>query len=73
MYFAIVNFPFLFSNTPLPPAYGVYISHLIRYTRTWFAYENFSMRGQPLTKKIMLQGYNESCLKSSFHEFYGWY
>jgi hypothetical protein len=31
--FAIVNFPFLCSNIPLSPAYGVYISQLIRYTR----------------------------------------
>jgi hypothetical protein len=28
--FAIVNFPFLCSNIPLSPAYGVYISQLIR-------------------------------------------
>jgi hypothetical protein len=29
-YFAIVNFPFLCSNIPLSPAYGVYISQMIR-------------------------------------------
>jgi hypothetical protein len=28
-HFAIVNFPFLCSNIPLSPAYGVYISQLI--------------------------------------------
>jgi hypothetical protein len=33
--FAIVNFPFLCSNIPLSPAYGVYISQLIRYARAW--------------------------------------
>ena len=31
--FAIVNFPFLCSNVPLSPAYGVYVSQLIRYAR----------------------------------------
>ena len=29
--FHIVNFPFLFSNIPSGPSYGVYISQLIRY------------------------------------------
>jgi hypothetical protein len=31
--FAIVNFPFLCSNIPLSPTYGVYFSQLIRYAR----------------------------------------
>ena len=71
--FAIVNFPFLCSNIPLSPAYGVYISQLIRYARACYAYENFLKRGQLLTNKLMLQGYNESRLKSSFRKFYGCY
>jgi hypothetical protein len=71
--FAIVNFPFLCSNIPLSPAYGVYISQLIRYARACFAYEDFSKRGRLLTNKLMLQGYNESRLKSSFRKFYGRY
>jgi hypothetical protein len=28
--FAIVNFPFLCSNIPLSPDYGVYVSHVIQ-------------------------------------------
>ena len=72
-YFAIVNFPFLCSNIPLSPAYGVYISQLIRYARACFAYEDFSKRYKLLTNKLMLQGYNESRLKSSFRKFYGRY
>ena len=71
--FAIVNFPFLCSNIPLSPTYGVYISQLIRYARACFAYEDFSKRGRLLTNKLMLQGYNESRLKSSFRKFYGRY
>ena len=31
--FHIVNFPFLSSNIPSSPSYGVYISQLIRYAR----------------------------------------
>jgi len=33
--FPIVNFPFLCSNIPVAPAYGVCISQLIRYSRAW--------------------------------------
>jgi hypothetical protein len=62
--FSIVNFPFICSNIPLSSAYGVYISQLIRYARACFAYDDFSKRVQLLTKKLMLQGYNESRLKS---------
>jgi hypothetical protein len=32
--FPIVKFPFICSNIPAVPAYGVYISQLIRYSRT---------------------------------------
>ena len=67
----IVNFPFLCSNIPLSPAYGVYISQLIRYARACLPYEDFSKRGKLITNR-MLQGYNESRLKS-FREFYGRY
>jgi hypothetical protein len=71
--FAIVNFPILCSNVPLSSAYGVYVFQLIRYARACFAYEDFSKRGQLLAKKLMLQGYNESRLKSPFCKFYGRY
>ena len=71
--FAIVNFPFLYSNVPLSPAYGVHVSQLIRYTRVSNVYDDFLKRGQLLTKKMMLQGYNEYRLKSSFRKFYGRY
>ena len=71
--FAIVNFPFLCSNVSLSPAYGVYVSQLIRYARACHAYDDFLKRSQLLTKKLKLQGYNESRLKSSFRKFYGRY
>jgi hypothetical protein len=64
--FAIVNFPFLCSNIPVSPAYGVYIFQLIRYTGARFAYEDFSNRSKLPTNKLVLQCYNESCLKSHF-------
>ena len=39
--FHIVNFPFLSSNIPSGPSYGVYISQLIRYARCCSHYEDF--------------------------------
>jgi hypothetical protein len=64
--FAIVDFPFLCRNIPLPSAYVVYISQLILLSWACFAYEDFTKRGILLTNKLMLQVYNESCSKSSF-------
>ena len=37
--FHITNFPFLRSNIPSSPAYGVYISQLIRYARDCSSYQ----------------------------------
>ena len=60
----------LYVFLPLLLAFGV---HLIR--KSTFCVEertkHFSKQGKLLTKKLMLQGYNESHLKSSFRKFYG--
>jgi hypothetical protein len=64
--FAILYFLSLCSNIPLSSADGVYISHFIRYARAWFTYENFSKWDKLLTNKFVLQGYNDSRLKSIF-------
>ena len=37
----IVNFPYICSNIPAAPAYGVYISQLIRYSRAGGSYKDF--------------------------------
>ena len=36
----IVNFPFICGNVPSAPAYGVFLSQLIRYTRACRKYAN---------------------------------
>ena len=41
----IVNFPFLSSNVPSAPAYGVYVSQLVRYARACSEYQDFIERG----------------------------
>jgi hypothetical protein len=64
---------YMTSDIPLSPAYGVYTSQMIRYASASFAYEDFSKLGKLLTNKLILQGYNESRLKSYFRIFYGRY
>jgi hypothetical protein len=38
----IVNFTFICSNIPAEPAYGVYISQVIRYSRVWGSNHNLA-------------------------------
>ena len=57
--FPTVNFPFLSSNIPSVPAYGVYVSQLIRYARTCSNYQDFMERGKVLTTKLLSQGYQK--------------
>ena len=53
----IVNFPFKCSNIPSAPAYGVYISQLIRYSRACGSYQDFLDRGLLLTRKLLNEGF----------------
>ena len=55
--FRIVNFPFLDSNIPTKPAYGVYISQLVRIGRICDKYEDFKERHRILTTRLLKQGY----------------
>ena len=54
--FHITNFPFLSSNIPSSPAYGVFISQLIRYARACSSYECFILRARRLSSKLLKQG-----------------
>jgi hypothetical protein len=69
-YFPIVNLPFICSNIPAAPAYGVYISQLIRYSRACGSYDNFLDRGVLLTRELLNQGFLLVKLKSSLRKFY---
>ena len=74
--FHITNFPFLSSNIPSSPAYGVFISQLIRYARACSSYECFILRARRLSSKLLKllkQGYLAERLKLSFRKFYGRY
>ena len=67
--FKIVNFPYLDSNIPRNPAYGVYISQLVRYTRICSRKDDFIYRHRRLSLKLQ-QGYKYQQLMKSFHKFY---
>jgi hypothetical protein len=70
--FPIVNFPFICSNIPVAPAYGVYISRLlIRYSRACGSYQDFLDRGLLLTRKLRNQWFLLVKLRSSLRKFYG--
>ncbi|KAK3099549.1 hypothetical protein FSP39_006161 [Pinctada imbricata] len=55
--FSITNFPFLSSNIPSSPAYGVFISQLMRYARARTKYTDFVLRAWRLSDKPLSQGY----------------
>ncbi|KAK3105542.1 hypothetical protein FSP39_000096 [Pinctada imbricata] len=61
------------SNIPSSPAYGVFISQLIRYARASTKYTNFVLRARRLSDKLLSQGYVCDRLTSSLRKFYGRY
>ena len=71
--FHIVNFPYLSSNIPSGPSYGVYISQLIRYAQCCSHYDDFRYRHKCLVDRLLSQGYIALRLEKSFKKFYGRY
>ena len=69
--FIIVNFPFVSSNIPSAPAYGVYASQLVRYARCCSNYSDFLIRHRALVKRLLSQGYKVNRLSNTFKKFYG--
>ena len=66
-----VNFPFMSSNIPSAPAYGIYVSQLIRYARGYSNYSDFLSRHRALVTRRLSQGYKVDCLSNTFKTFYG--
>ena len=64
--FHIVNFPFMSSNIPSAPAYGVYASQLIRYARCCSNYSDFLLRFRALVSRLLSQGYKVNRLSNTF-------
>ena len=53
----IDTFPDLSMNIPTAPAYGTYISQLIRYSQACHNYDNFSSRHSMLAEKLFNQDF----------------
>ena len=53
-HFDIVIFPFFDDDVPRHPSYGVYISHLIRFTRVCSQVDDFNTRNNCLTSQTGL-------------------
>ena len=71
--FQILNFPFLSSNIPSGPTYGVHISQLIRYARCCSHYEDFKYSHKCLVDRLLSKGYRALRHEKSFKKFYGRY
>ena len=69
--FHIVNFPFMSSNIPLAPAYGVYASQLIHYARCCSNYSDFLACHRALVTSLLSQGYKVNRLSNTFKRFHG--
>ena len=69
--FHIVNFPFMSSNIPSAPDYGVYASQLIRYARCCSNYSDFILHHRALVTRLLSQGYKVNRLSNTFKKFYG--
>ena len=69
--FHIVNFPFMSSNIPSAPAYGVYAFQLIRYACCCSNYSDFLLRHRALVTRLLSQGYKLNRLSNTFKKFYG--
>jgi hypothetical protein len=69
--FSIVNIPYLCSNIPVSPSYGIYIVQLIRFARAFLTYNHFSVRFSLLTNKLMSQGFPQYRLEGDFDFLFG--
>ena len=69
--FHTVNFPFMSSNVPSAPAYGVHASQLIRCAHCCSNYSDFLLRHRALVTRLLSQGYKVNRLSNTFEKFYG--
>jgi hypothetical protein len=58
-------------SSSVAPAYAVYISQLIRYSRACGSHQDFLDSGLLLTMKLLNQGFLLFKLRSSVRKFYG--
>ena len=64
--FHTVNFPFISSNIPSAPAYGVYASQLICYANCCSNYSDFLLCHRALVTRLLSQSYKINHLSNTF-------
>ena len=57
------------SNIPSKPAYGVFISQLVRLLWVCGNYQQFMLRSTNLTERLLKQGFNHTRLQNTFGKF----
>ena len=67
--FKIVNYPYMCSNIPAKPTYGVFVSQLIRISRICDNYVSFVKRHRLLTERLIKQAFWYNKLRVSFKKF----
>ena len=67
--FSIVNYPYMCSNIPAKPTYGVYVSQLVRLSRICDTFSTFVARHRLLTERLIKQGFWYTKLCISFKRF----
>ena len=68
--FELVSFPFLDGDVPGSTSYGVYISQLIRFSRTSSHVAKLNTHNNMLTHKLLKQDYRYHKLCKTFSKFY---
>ena len=67
--FDIVNYPYISSNIPINPAYGVYVSRLTAFARNCTDFKDFADRHKSLFGRLIKQGFSKIRLKKVFLNF----
>ena len=68
--FEVINYPFLGSNIPQQPSYGVFISQLIRFCEINCNVSEFKSDIDLLVTKLVAQNFDIDTIKIKFHSFF---
>ena len=68
--FEVINYPFLGSNIPHGPSYGVFISQLIRLCEVNSNLVEFQADLELLIHKLLLQNFDAKVIKKKFKQFF---
>ena len=66
--FEIISYPDLSGNIPAQPAYGVFISQIIRYSRICNFQQDIVDKGQTLMKKLIKKDYTMEGIKQALRK-----